>query len=136
MDVGRANTIPQEEEQPIRAVWESGFMSFGADFQRKYSSYLYVSMLPENNSRVTVTAVTDRRDTYMEKHVNSGIINWENINFNLWTFETRAVPKIKKTKLKVKKFVYYKLIFKVDEDRARATILGFDQNVRYGSMAK
>ncbi len=55
----------------IEAVWESGFQAFGADFQRKYSSEIYVSMLPQNKSRMTITAATDRRSEYMEKEVRN-----------------------------------------------------------------
>ena len=125
-----------EERQTIRAVWESGFMDFGVDFQRKYSSRVYVSMLPENASRMTITAATDRRDSYMEKTIGANLFSWENMDFSRFSFEMNNTPKIRRVQLKVKKFVYYKLIFKVEEYGARATVLGYDQQVRFSSMAK
>jgi hypothetical protein len=36
----------------------------------------------------------------------------------------------------VKKFVYYKLIFKATKPGAKVTVLGYDQEVRHASMAK
>lgn len=121
---------------PIPAVWESGFMSFGADFRRKYSSHIYVSTKPEGSSALTITASTDRRETYMEKSIHSDVFNFETLNFENFTFSLDQSPKIRRIRLKVKKFVYYKLIFRVEEPGARATILGFDQQVRFSSMVK
>lgn len=124
------------EVQTISALWESGYMDFGADFRRKYSSQIYVSLLPQSNSKVTVTAATDRRNEYMEKTLLSNVFSWTNANFVDWTFDTNNTPKIKRVRLKVKKFVYYKLIFKVTEPGVKATVLGYDQEVRFASMAK
>lgn len=127
---------PDGEVQTIGALWESGYMDFGADFRRKYSSQIYVSLLPQSNSKVTVTAATDRRSEYMEKTLISNVFSWANANFVDWTFDTNDTPKIKRVRLKVKKFVYYKLIFKVTEPGVKATVLGYDQEVRFASMAK
>lgn len=123
------------EQNTIQAIWESGYMNFGADFQRKYSSELYVSLLPQSSSGIKITAATDRRDEYMEKMIGSNIFSWDGADFRWWSFDANSAPKIRRVRLKVKKFVYYKLIFRV-EDGARATVLGYDQTVRYGSMAK
>jgi len=122
--------------QPIRAVWESGFMHFGADFKRKYSSIIYVSVKPQFKSAITVTAETDKRSDYMEKTIENTVFQWSNANFPDWTFKTNDRPTINRVRLKVKKFVYYKLIFKVEAEGAAATILGFDQQIRFASMAK
>lgn len=124
------------EETQIKALWESGYMAFGADFQRKYSSQLYVSVLPQSHSGMVVTASTDRRDEYMEKDVGVNVFTWADADFRWWSFDTNSAPKIRRVRLKIKKFVYYKLIFRVDAPGARATVLGYDQIIRYGSMAK
>lgn len=124
------------EKQSISAVWESGYMDFGADFRRKYSSTIYVSMLPQSRSCLTVTAKTDRRESYMEKNIGSSIFAFDNASFAQWSFDMNRTPKIKRVRLKVKKFVYYKLIFKVEEPGARATVLSFDQEVRFSSRVK
>lgn len=122
--------------QQITAVWESGFYAFGADYQRKYSSYIYVSILPQSVSDVTVTAVTDKRASYNEKVISTRLFGFANLNFANFSFDLNDRPRIKRVRLKVKKFVYYKLIFKVETSGATATILGYDQLVRFGSMAK
>ena len=122
--------------QQIKALWESGYMDFGADFQRKYSSELYISMLPQNHSSMMITAATDRREEYAVKEVSTNIFSWIGADFRWWTFNTNSAPHINRIRLKVKKFVYYKLTFRVETPGAQATVLGYDQTVRFGSMAK
>ena len=131
-----ASIEPGGEVQQIKAVWESGFMAFGADFKRKYSSIIYVSVQPQFNSEIIITAETDKRDDYMEKAIQNSVFQWSNMNFVNWTFNTNDRPTINRVRLKVKKFVYYKLIFKIERDGAQGTILGFDQQIRFASMAK
>lgn len=124
------------EALPITARWESGFMAFGAAHRRKYSSKIYVSMLPETASRMTITAATDRRESYMEKAIGSNLFSINMADFARWSFNMNDTPKIRRVQLKVKKFVYYKLIFKVEEAGTRATVLGYDQQIRFSSMVK
>ncbi len=124
------------ENKPIKAVWESGYMDFGADFLRKYSSNIYISMLPQSRSELIVTAKTDKRESYMEKVIGNNVFSFANASFSQWSFDMNRTPKQKRVRLKVKKFVYYKLIFKVEEPGARATVLSFDQEVRFSSKVK
>ena len=131
-----APAIAGDEAEDIEAVWESGFMDFGADFRRKYSSTVYVSLLPQSNSAMTITAQTDRRSEYVEKELQANVFGWPNQNFPGWTFDVNDTPKIRRVRLKVKKFVYYKLIFRAGAGGSKATVLGYDQQVRFGSMAK
>ena len=46
------------------------------------------------------------------------------------------IPRIRRVRLKVKKFVYYKLIFRVEEPGSRATVLSYDMKVRFSSNVK
>lgn len=131
-----ASPDPDSGSMQIKAVWESGFQHFGADFRRKYSSVIYVSVLPQAGSEIVITAQTDKRTDYMEKTVNNNVFDWINANFVDWTFNTNDLPTINRIRLKVKKFVYYKLIFKIEKDGASGTILGYDQQIRFASMAK
>ena len=130
------DTSPDGQRHQIKALWESGYMDFGADFQQKYSSEVYVSMLPQTHSSLFITAATDRREEYMAKEVATNIFSWNGADFRWWTFNTNVAPKIRRVRLKVKKFVYYKLIFRVEEEGAQATVLGYDQIVRFGAKAK
>jgi hypothetical protein len=131
-----AAVVAGEQPQQIKAVWESSFMHFGADFRRKYSSLIYVSVKPQSNSEIIITAQTDKRADYMEKTVTNNVFYWPNADFVNWTFNTNDRPTINRVRLKVKKFVYYKMIFRIEKEGAQGTILGFDQQIRFASMAK
>ena len=130
------DTGEEKDEEPITAVWESGYMYFGAAYKKKYSSTLWVSLLPEHFSDLEVTVKTDKREDYITKAIGYLLANFSNVDFSNFSFLTWAAPKIKRVQLKVKKFVYYKLIFRVTKPGARATILGYDQQVRYSSNVK
>ena len=93
-------------------------------------------MMPQSNSQMTVTASTDRRSSYIEKMISANVSSWADVDFNHWTFDMTAAPRPKRVRLKVKKFTYYRLIFRVDKPGAAATVLGFDQEVRMGAMVK
>lgn len=133
---GDAPELEGNEPQQIRAIWESGFMDFGADFRRKYSSEIYISIAPQAGSEVIVTAETDKRADYLEKTVKNSLFGFDNINFADFTFNTNDRPTINRVRLKVKKFVYYKLIFRIEKYGATGTIMGVDQKIRFASMAK
>lgn len=128
--------VPGGEATQISAVWESGFLSFGADFRRKYSSEIYLSVQPQSGSRIVVTAETDKREDYLEKVIENSTFQWSNATFTDWTFNTSDRPTINRVRLKVKKFIYYKLVFRIDKPGTQGTILGFDQKIRFASMAK
>lgn len=121
---------------PIQCLWESGYMAFGADYLRKYSSTLWISMLPEPSSKMDITVRTDRRDEYMVKSAGRPLLDFSAVDFSNFSFLISTAPKMQRVRLKVKKFVYYKLIFRVSAPGARATVLGYDQQVRFASHVK
>lgn len=127
---------PAGEKVAIQAVWESGYMAFGADYLRKYSSTIWVSMQPEGSSKMEVTVSTDKKERYMVKSAGTPQLDFGRIDFSNFSFLRAWAPTVKRIKLKVKKFIYYKLIFEVSEPGARATVLGVTQQVRFGSTVK
>lgn len=124
------------DNQIIDAIWESGFWDFGCDYRQKYSSKIYISMLPETSSNLLVTAVTDRRESYATKITGHNLFSFAQMDLRSFSFNMNATPKIRRVRLKVKKFVYYKLVLRVNEYATRATVLGYDQQVRFASMVK
>jgi hypothetical protein len=125
-----------DDGEPIKAYWESGSMGFGQDYMRKYSAALWVGLKPEGNGEVWVTATTDRNTRLNEKVVNTVLATFGDVNFKAWHFTTNYKPKMKRLKIKAKKFVFYKLIFECTEPETRATILAADIRVRFTGMAK
>lgn len=120
----------------IDAYWESGSMDFDQDWRRKYSANIWVSVEPEGQSRVTVTAQSNRKSEYIKKVVAYSLATFANADFAHWSFNTNRKPQVQRVRLKVKKFTFYKLIFSSVSNLATATILGVDFQVRYTGNVK
>lgn len=132
MDYGYRN----DDGKAIEAYWESGSMSFGADYMRKYAATMWISIKPEANSEVYVTVQTDRKSNYTEKAVASSLASFNPASFKSWSFAVNRKPQMERLKIKAKKFVFYKLIFKTDAADVTATILTADIRVRMTGDAK
>lgn len=120
----------------IDAYWESGSMSFGQDYMRKYSAMLWVGIKPESNGEVYVTVQTDRRSQNSERVVASSLASFRKANFARWSFSTNRKPRMTRLKIKAKKFVFYKLIFRADTADTTATLLAADIRVRFTGYSK
>lgn len=125
-----------DDLSPIDAYWESGAMAFGQDWTRKYSSTLWVSIKPESQAQLTVTAQSNLKSNYAKKLVSSGLSSFENVSFAHWSFGTNRNPQVLRVRLKVKKFIYYTLVFESKSVSATATVLGVDMQVRYTGKVK
>lgn len=124
------------QNQQIFAVWQSGYMDFNAPSRRKYSSRIWLSLLPEAASYIDVTVQTDKRSDYLSKNAGYALFGFGSVDFSNMSFLTWHAPQIRRIQMKVKKFVYYKLIFQISKPGSRATVLGYDQQVRFSSEVK
>ena len=98
----------------IDAYWESGSISFGRDFKRKYSPVMWLGLRPEKNAGITAGIITD--ETALTQQ------------------EVRApedAPRVVKLRLKSKRFNYYKLVFGHKSEGAAATVNTVDVRVRF-----
>lgn len=122
--------------RPLMPFLPAGHMAFGEDFTRKYSVTTWVSVKPTDNANLEVSARSDRKSGYADKAVSMCLSTFRSSDFGQWSFLTSRSPKIKRLKLKVKKFVYDQLILKSCYRASDATVLGVDLEVRYGGKAK
>ena len=120
----------------FNSYWESGSMDFGKNYMRKLMSMLWVSMKPQERSFVEVTAMTDKRSTYTEKVVESNLATFANMNFEHFSFSVNRKPRMKKLKIKAKKFVFLKIILKSDQLHSGATVLAVSPRIRETGYAK
>lgn len=105
-------------------------MDFGADFLRKYSPHLWVAVQPESRSRVSVSVQSDRRGGYPAGEIVYSFATFANADFAHFSFNTGRKPKVVRLGLRVKKFTYYKLIFRSCSATETATVLAADVAVR------
>ncbi|MBP5461190.1 MAG: hypothetical protein J6Y20_03600 [Lachnospiraceae bacterium] len=120
----------------IDCYWESGAMSFGADFKRKYSAMLWIGMKPESKASVDVSVLTDRSATLPDKNISYALLDFEHIDFSDFTFDTNNRPRMKRLKIKAKKFVFYKLLLSSENNDSGATVTSADFRVRFTGFSK
>lgn len=121
-DEGDKITVVYLATVPIDCKWESGSMDFGAGYMRKYSALTWVGVKSDPNNSVNVTVQTDRSTENTVVEVDPEFEN--------------NMPKVKRCKVKVKKFVYYKLKFLSNTDDTTSTVVDTEIKVRYTSQAK
>lgn len=114
----------------------TGAMDFGRDWQLKYSPMLFVAMQPESGARIYVSVETNRNSDYPEKVVAYNLANFDHVDFNHFSFRTNRKPQTARVKMKVKKALFYRLIFKSTSASATATILATDIQLRYAGNTK
>lgn len=120
----------------ISAHWQSGAMDFGADYKRKHSSELWVVLKPESQARVDVTVESNVSSQHAEITTASSLATFSHASFAHWSFNTNRKPQSYRSKIKVKKFTFYRLILKSVSASATATILGVDIRVRFAGNVK
>ena len=125
-----------DDTAEIDAYAATGSMDFDRDWLLKYSSLIFVAMKPEVGSRITVTVESNRRSDYVEKLVAYSFITFSHADFNHWSFRTNRKPQVERVKMKVKKAIFYKLIFKSKSASATATVLETDIQLRYAGNVK
>lgn len=122
--------------QAIDGYWESGSLDFDVDWRRKYSSYVWVSLKPESGGRIWVSAMSNRKSDYTDKLVVANLATFSHVDFAHFSFNTNRQPQLQRTRMKVKKFAYYKLQLMSDTASSTATVLGVDIQVRYAGTVK
>ena len=108
----------------VEAEWESGAMDFGADYMRKYIATLWVGLKPEKDTSVDVTVITDKKNTFRDKIISSE------------KAKVAGEPFMVKTKIKAKKFTFYRLILKVVDKQPAVTVTNIDFRVRQTGYTK
>ncbi|MDR0861989.1 MAG: hypothetical protein LBN30_04345 [Oscillospiraceae bacterium] len=116
----------------ISAFWRSGSLSFDAEWRRKYTPRIFVTMKPEPRGRVEVTARTNRRGDYEKLAVSSGLATLADADFRRWSFGTNREPQTAKLNLRARKFTFLQLVLESDTDWSSATIVSADIVLRRG----
>ena len=121
----------------IDAYWESGSMSFGQEYMRKYSAMTWLSVKPESKTELVVSVRTDKK-LCEEKTITTEAYQFDfgNLDFDNFKFDEYYGAQVYREKIKAKKFVFYKLLLACRSENVRCTVLSADIRVRFTGMAK
>lgn len=120
----------------ISARWETGYMAFGANYIRKFLNFAWIGLQPKGRSMCMVSWETDDTISSVSHEIQYNLIDFNNINFGDFSFQTSISPKPFRVKLKAKKFTLLKVIGENNSTTENMVILNLSIPVIYGGMSK
>jgi len=111
----------------ISCIAKSGFADFGMLERRKIMRYEWLAINPSNRTSVDLYFLTDRKtedDANLKtKTVEYKLLNFDDIDFNDFSFLTNVNPQPFRIKLKERKFTYIQTVFKHESNNEDLTVL-------------
>ena len=120
----------------IDAYFASGHMAFDKEWRKKYSAMTWISVKPTANAYLEAAVCSDRDVPQQARAVSMGLSSLKSVDFGRWSFLTNRSPQIRRLKLKLKRFVYWRLVLRSCHPASDATVLAVDTQVQYGGRAK
>lgn len=120
----------------VDACFVSGHMAFERDYRKKYSAVTWISVKPTANAWLEAAVSCDRDVPEQSRAVSFGLSTLKSTDFSRWSFLTNRSPRIQRMKLKLKRFVYCKLVLRSCHPASDATVLAVDIQVQYAGQAK
>jgi hypothetical protein len=122
----------------IEAVWEMGFYDWDYEWLRKFLSKTWITIKPETKAEVDVYWQTDKDESMdnNKAHIGYNLMDYEQIDYGNWSYNTGYSPQPFKLKTKAKKFVYFKLILKNNSLTDKLAILSINLLGRMGGEVK
>lgn len=115
---------------------ETGFMDFGVSYMRKFLNFSWIAMKPETKSVCFVEWETDYDASTDIEPIYYSLIDFDNMDFADFSFETNYNPQPFRLKLKAKKFAFFKLILTNVSETETMTILSISLPVIVGGNVK
>ena len=107
LEMGRQYS--SDEGRAIDCLWESGSMDLGEEHMEKYSGALYLGIKPQARAEISASVITDRQSGGAEKTLRTRLMSFADASFASWSFSTAREARIKKLRLRARRFVYYRL---------------------------
>ena len=120
----------------IAARWETGFLSFDANYVRKFVNFGWIGLQPDGKSYCAISWESDNGVSSSDYEIEHNLIDFSNIDFSDFSFDTNYGPKPFRLKFKIKKFTYMKLIGVNNSLNEKMTILNITLPVEFGGMSK
>lgn len=115
---------------PIQARWVSGDLEFGKPTQKKYIRHIWLQLLPEPDSHLTVAAVISGQGQCGCKSTGAPTASYRAVHYGKWCYTWGRQIRTRRIHLPIRRFGSCRLEFRVTKPGARATILGCSLKVR------
>ena len=128
-----SNDYRNDNGTAIHAVWRSGSLSFNREWLKKYTLRIFLGIKPERKSFVEMYVNSDRETTIGQSEIQSASSNtatFVDADFSQWSFNTAAIPRVTRRKLKAKKYAYCQLVLESNSSDTTAKLTSTDITVR------
>lgn len=129
----------------IYAYWESGNIDFGDYTHEKYTPEFWISHTPTAQGEFSVSGQTNRyeksaglglvtADQTTELELDFSALDFAHINFGNESYQ-KAV-KVLRRRMRLRKFIFFKMIFQANETDSDATVHSLSMNVTFGGESR
>ena len=102
---------------------ELGFIGFGADWMQKFLSDGFITLKQMTRTGIKMSWETDRGQSDIPLEIHYNMLNFNDIDFNNFSFLVNYNPQPRKLDIKAKKFSIIKIILTNDSDSESAVIV-------------
>lgn len=123
--IRKFSNVKSDNGVTIPAKLYLGFTDFNSLQYRKMMRDEWLAIAPDARTSVTIKFITDRDEEVGAEpyKVEYRFLDFDDVDFNDFSFETNVNPQPKRLKAKVKKFTYLQVLFENLEDDESLTIL-------------
>ncbi|RFU70340.1 hypothetical protein D0469_06995 [Peribacillus saganii] len=125
-----------DDGKAINAYWTSKHFTFGADELRKFVEKVFYSIKPGSRTSVDLYYVTNKKESELVKSTRMDLFDFNDIDFNNFSFLTSIFPQETMAKIKAKKITHFQLILKNDKADESLGILSVGIKYKYQSYVK
>lgn len=134
-----------DDDAPIYAYWESGNIDFGDYTHEKYTPEFWIAHTPAEQGEFSVSGKTNRHEKDAAlgegaawladvKELDFSALDFAHINFGNESYQ--KIVKVLHRRLRLRKFIYYKMIFQANETDSGATVHSLSMNVTFGGESR
>jgi len=125
-----------DDELPIKSYWRSKHFTFGADERKKIVEKVFYSLKPSNRTSVDLYFVTNKNESGLVKETRMDLLDFNDVDFNLFSFLTTSFPQESMAKIKAKKITHFQLVYKNEKIDESIGILSTGIKFRYQAFVK
>lgn len=128
-----------DDGDAILAYWESGSIDFGDYSHEKYFCELWLAYSPIADGEVVVSARTDRYEKSAAVEVDEpegDTLDFEDLDFGDVSFGYDKMMRVSHLRLRMRKFIFCKMIFQAIRTDSNATVTSVALNVTFGGESR
>lgn len=138
-----SDEYPDDDGEAIYAYWESGAMDFGDYTHRKYTPEFWATYIPAATGTFRACGKSDRyeRSAGINANANANAnefdfssLDFASVNFGNESYQKQA--RYIHRRMRLRKFIYMKMIFEALGTGAEATIHSMALNVQFGGESR